>query len=485
MKLSNAKYIEHLDTDLNNNPLSEAVQVVLNKDRLYRAISHKTSIQKNFWELPEIYQQTQLRQLTEVHVPLTQTWNLYIKMMSLILFGYVRRNPMSKEMRMFNARLAECVRNGKIFNPGPQSGIGPTTAPSSLVKGDSGCGKTKGIRGTLGQIQQVITHTSYKGEHFKKEQLTWVSFDLPPNGSPKAMTANFFRAVDNALGTSYAAEWSDKEKYSVDKLMAAMQHVASTHCLGLVHIDELQFMIGYKKIKNSPSLQTLETLFNKIGVPIILSSTQQGVDIFETLEEGDHRVGHDITTVRRMLNDKEFTFSTHLLDSDYFNEFFDVLFPSGIIHGPKSKKIITEFKKKFNDLSCGLPAIMTRLAHLHHETLVTLLQKEESADKNYVTFDVALLERVFNNQFSLIAPALVHLRNGNRLAYEKSIRNSETKKSTFSNKEAKKEAEKVERTVSTPVVLKTDSHPKLESNKGASLSLDGFKVGIEVHSGKS
>ncbi len=485
MKLHKTNYIEHPDANLNGNPLSEAIQVEISKKNLYRAISHKSFIQKNFWELPEIYQQTQLRQLTEVHVPLPQTWNLYNKMMSLILFGYVRRNPMSKEMRMFNARLAECMRSGKMFNPGAQSGIGPTTAPAALVKGDSGCGKTKGIRGILEQIPQVIVHTSYKGEHFKKEQLTWISFDLPPNGSPKAMTANFFRAVDNALGSNYAAEWSDNEKYSVDKLMAAMQHVASTHCLGLVHIDELQFMLGYKKIKDSPSLQTLETLFNKIGVPIIQSSTQQGIDIFETLKEGDHRLGHDMTTVRRMLNDRQFNFTTHLLDSEYFDELFNVLFPSGIIYGPKSKEIIKAFKAKFNDLSCGLPAIMTRLAHMHHESLMTLLQKTASESKSYSTFDTSLLQKVFNNQFGLIAPALVELRSGNRLAYEKSIRNSDTKKTTFSNTEMKKETKKSERTLSTPKVLKSEQHPQLEPHAVGSLSLDDFKVGIEASHDKS
>ena len=477
------KYIEHPDTNLNGNPLSEAIQVQLNQQSLYSAITHRANIQHNFWELPEIYQQTQLRQLTEVHIPVPQTWNLYNKMMSLILFGYVRRNPFSKDMRMFNARLAECMRNGKMFNPGPQSGIGPTTAPASLVFGDSGSGKTKGIRGVLGQIPQVITHTSYKGEHFKKDQLTWVSFDLPPNGSPKAMTASFFRSVDNALGTDYTTEWSNNEKYSVERLMAAMQHVASIHCLGLVHIDELQFMLGYKKIKDSPSLQTLETLFNKIGVPVIQSSTQQGVEIFETLKEGDHRLGHDITTVRRMLNDREFKFSTHTSDSVYFNDLFDALFPAGIIRGGLTE--IASFKQTFQRLSCGLPAIMNRLALLHHETIMTLLQKPDNAAHDYVTFDVGLLERVFKNQFSLIAPALVELRNGNRAVYEKSIRNEETKNTTYSDKEVRKEDKKINQLAKTPAVLKVDADRPLEPHTGTSLSLDDFKIGIEVSNAKN
>jgi hypothetical protein len=297
------------------------------------------------------------------------------------------------------------------------------------------------------------------------------------------MAANFFRAVDNALGTSYAKEWSDQSLYSVDRLMAAMQHVTSTHYLGIVHIDELQFMIGYKKIKGSPSLQTLETLFNKIGVPIIQSSTQQGIEIFESLKDGDHRLGHDMTTVRRMLNDREFKFSTHTYDSLFFNELFDALFPASLICGKQAD--IMSFKQTFHRLSCGLPAIMIRLAHMHHEILMTLQNKANNTNENHRTYDVELLNRVFKNQFNLIAPALVELRSGNSTAYENSIRNAATKKATFSNHDVKTENKKSKREVKNPTVVKTNSTSSLEPLTGQGLSLDDFKVGIEVDHGKS
>lgn len=481
--MAKAIYHTHLDLNLNNNPLSEAIQIELNRENLINNLTNLPNIQKNFWNLPELYQQTQLRQLTEIHIPVPQTWNLYNKILSLVLFGYVRRNPLSKEMRIQHARIAESMRLRKIYNPGPMLGIGPTTAPASLVFGDSGSGKTKAIRSILGEIEQVKSHQSYKGGHFKKEQLVWISFDLPPNGSPKAMAANFFRAVDNALGTSYANEWSDHRKFSVDGLMSAMQHVASTHYLGIVHIDELQFMIGYKKIKDSPSLQTLETLFNKIGVPIIQSCTQQGIEIFESLKDGDHRLGHDMTTVRRMLNDREFKFSTHNYDSPFFNELFNALFPPGLIYGSQSD--ITSFRQTFHRLSCGLPAIMIRLAHMHHETFMILQNKVNHTNKNDRTYDLELLNRVFKNQFNLIAPALVQLRSGNSGAYENSICNAKTKRATFSNNEVKTENKKSKSEVKNPTVVKTDSTSSLEPLTGQGLSLDNFKVGIEVDHGKS
>jgi hypothetical protein len=171
-----AKYHTHLDLNLNNNPLSEAIQIELNRENLINNLTNLPNIQKNFWNLPQLYQQTQLRQLTEIHIPVPQSWNLYNKILSLILFGYVRRNPFSKEMRKQHALIAESMRLRKIYNPGPMLGIGPTTAPASLVYGDSGSGKTKALRSILGEIRQVISHQSYKGEHFKKSN--WSGFLL-------------------------------------------------------------------------------------------------------------------------------------------------------------------------------------------------------------------------------------------------------------------------------------------------------------------
>jgi len=474
-------YKPHLDLNLNNNPLSEAIQVELSRENLIHSLKLLPSIQGNFWELPELYQQTQLRQLTDVHIPVPQTWNMYNKMLGLILFSYVHRNPFSAQTRMLNGKIAECMRLGGMYDP--VFTIGSTTAPTVLVQGDSGSGKSKGIRSVLVTIQQVHRHQCYQGEHFKKDQLVWISFDLPPNGSPKAMATNFFKAVDRALGTSYEKEWTSDIKISAEKLMGAMQHVASTHCLGLVHIDELQFMLGYAKIKGSPSLQTLEALFNKIGVPIIQSSTQQGVELFRSLKEGDHRLGHDITTVRRMLNDREFKFSTHAYESVYFDELFNALFPSKLILGSQTE--LENFKQSFHRLSCGLPAIMTRLAHMHHETLMILLGKEGRSTKNDRTFDTGLLNRVFKNQFSLIAPALVDLRNGNRASYEKSIRNDETKIATYSNKEVKAESQKSSKDVKQLAVLKTESSLQCEPLDGQALPLDDFKIGMEVDHDKN
>jgi hypothetical protein len=430
MLINEANYQPHFDLNLNGNPLTEAIQVELDKEKFLRTVTITPDIQENFWELPPFYHKTQLLQLTDVHTPHPHIWNLYCKILSLILYSYVRRSPFSRDVMQQRVEIAEQMRKGEFPENTP---IGPTTALTALIYGVSGTGKTSTIRTILKQINQVIHHTSYKAAPFKASQLTWVSFDLPPNGAPKAMAANFFRAVDAALGTEYAKEWERKNNVSVDRHLSGMQQVAYEHHLGLVHIDELQFMLKYAKHKDSPSLQIIESLFNKIGIPIIQSCTEDGLEIFQQLSSGDYRVGTDTTTLRRMLNDRSFKFSHHKLDSDYFDQLFNSLFPNALIYQNKQHNL-KQFKSEFHRLSCGLPAMMVRLAGLHHEALLNTYSKPNTDKSIFHTFNVDILKTIYKNQFSLIDPALQEYRYGNQQGYEKGVR-SNSPRANFTNEE--------------------------------------------------
>ncbi|MDN2662640.1 ATP-binding protein [Psychromonas sp. 14N.309.X.WAT.B.A12] len=457
-----AKYKQHIDTNLNDNPLCEAIEIELDKKSLLRKLTVTPKIMPNFWELPMIYQMTQLRQLTEIHIPAPEAAPLYYKIMSLILFSYVHRNPFSKEMRRLADNVASEMRKGHFYESNNDS---LTTAPTSLVYGESGTGKTTVIRRVLSHIPQTIQHTSYQGKHFTTRQIVWVSFDLPPNGSPKAMVANFLRAVDTALGNereeSYTYKWVDTNaRYSVDKLMAAMQNITVQHAIGLVHIDELQFMLGHNKIKDSPTLQVLETLFNKIGIPLLLSSTRQGVELFDTLKDSNSRLGHDMTTVRRMLNDRQFMLKAYPINHKNFDALFNALFPPGLmIEGIQPSN--HTFKQYFHELSCGLPAIMTRLAQQYHETLVNLRQTPKNIERYQLTYDTSLLSNVFKNQFSLIEPALLAFRAGNNTKYEQALQKSANNKKAYSNTEVQHvDGENNKEAAQPPSVLKSHESPQ-------------------------
>ena len=407
-----AQYNQHQVQDLNNNPLCSAIPVLSDKSSILAALKKLPSINTNFWTLPEVYQQTELLKLDYLHVPVPQLYALYNKFVSFIFHGYSLYSPMSAERRRFQLDIALTARNDEYFTGG---GCGVrTTSNSVLVSGHSGTGKTTAIRAGLSLIPQVIEHEIFNGVSFKQDQLVWVSFDLPATSSSKALALNFFAAVDQALGTNYYNEWKDKSHRSVDRHLGQMQLIAINHHLGLVHIDEIQFMLEYKKQKDSPSFIVLEALFNKLGIPMILSCTSMGR---ESLLADSKRL--DFTTARRLLNNREFKFSIFRISDRFFTEMFDALFAPELCTNNEIPG--QRFKEKFYFLSCGLPAVMHRLAYLHHETVSQLRAKKPERADEYNTDDLVRLEKVFRNQFSLISNALKNLRAGIDSLFERQI----------------------------------------------------------------
>jgi hypothetical protein len=279
-------------------------------------------------------------------------------------------------------------------------------------------------------IPQVIEHEHYQGNSYRQQQLVWISIDMPTTPSIKALALNFFKAVDTALGHSkYYEEWSNKSRLSVDAHLNGMALAASSHELGLVHIDELQFLLKYSKSANTPNLQNIEALFNKIGIPIIMSCTTHGLQVFLPDCNARDTLQFDMTTVRRMLSDRLFHFESVKFGSLHFTDLFNALFPDDLSH----PAIIFDeaFKEKFYTHSCGLPAVMTRLAQLFYEVLLQLVSNTEKK----LPTAMAILNSVFKDQFSLIEPALKLLRAGQPDLYEAKLLSSDSGKRAFSNAE--------------------------------------------------
>jgi hypothetical protein len=398
--------------ELEGNPLTEALPHIEGAE-LLKILTHIPEIPDNFQKAPQYAKEFQLRKLKKAHIPQAIMTGLYESIYSAILDRYNAYHPMSAKHMRKQLQLAEVAVNKVKFS---SEGIYSSIAPSMLVDGQSGSGKTTLIRSTLHMLPQVIEHESYKGRLFRQDQLVWVSFDLPSTASKKALALNFFKAVDAALGIDkYHKKWSEKPRESVDSHLNAMQLIAETHHIGIIHIDEIQFMLKYPQGKDTPSFAVLEALFNKLGVPVILSTTTQGLALFDT-DNGENQFV-DMTTTRRMLSERQFTCKIHKAEDKFFNQLFDALFPPQVC--TEGKPPGREFRLRFHRHSCGLPFMMVRLAHLHHETIFRLREKLPQKAESIQTDDIDSLNKTYNKQFRLIHRALENLRNGNDLAFEK------------------------------------------------------------------
>lgn len=428
-----ATYRSHPDESLNNNPLTESIKVISSTKDVINKLHRHASIQQNYWDLPSVYKKTQQRQLTIIHEPHPWSSELYEDVISQLLFGLIERHPYEPhtvKMQMELAKIARLKKKEEIHKALFQAEhFWQTTAPCSVGYGLSGSGKTTTIRNVLRLIPQVVEHHEYQGKLFRQDQLTWISFDLPPSHSPKALALNFFRAVDEALGTDYFVTWSKRSKDSIEHHYAAMQLVAAVHYLGFIHIDEVQFMTKYPKSKEAPSLSIIESLFNKIGVPTLLTCTPEGMDLFEPIPDPDTPKLANYTLTRRVFSEESYKFTVCDYESRFFNNLFDELFPLGL--SLDGKQPTESFKRVFYNLSAGLPAIIVRLARLYHKTATTLARTRKNIEPEI------LLNEVFNTKFSLLKDTLEQLRQGKEKAFEKKLKKSPQGKTAWSDDEVK------------------------------------------------
>lgn len=436
-KIVKAKYIEHKDEDLNNNPLTESIQVIIDHDEIRDRLLEQPPVQENFWDLPGFYKKTQLNTLTRYHVANDYCPFLYHKFCELMLCHYQYRDPFSVEQVRLKTMLSEYAREKTYLLPTIRL-AGVTTAPSSLLHGPSGSGKTTTIRNSLSLIPQVIIHESYQGKPYKYPQITWLSFDCPATASPKALALSFFAAIDSALSktdkpSSYAKKWEGRERVGVEHLYGMMQSLAARYNIGLVHIDELQFFLSYIKSPKSPSLQIIESLFNKIGIPVFLSSTTEGLTLFDPIETESGKIP-DFTIIRRMIDDREYELKPLKYGTKNFDDTFNLFFRAEVCIGGILPS--EDFKRQFHYLTAGLQSAIARLARLYLETVI-MLNNEGNGKSKTLPDDITILNSVYQKQFYRMDYALSFLREGNIIEFDKECPKTDDGKIDFDSKPEK------------------------------------------------
>ncbi len=154
-----------------------------------------------------------------------------------------------------------------------------TKARGFSITGVGGMGKSTTVENILLQYPQVITHKKYHGTDFIFIHLVWLKLDCPQDGSARSLCINFFRAVDEILGTNYETHYV-RERSAVSTLLPQMARVAALHCIGLLVIDEIQNLREAASGGASQLINFFVQLENTIGVPFILIGTDEAKHLF-------------------------------------------------------------------------------------------------------------------------------------------------------------------------------------------------------------
>lgn len=138
--------------------------------------------------------------------------------------------------------------------------------------GVSGMGKSTALRRLLGLYPRALNHSCYQDRPLTLKQVVWLHLECPSNGGVKAFCYEFFRHVDELIGTSYLSKFGAGNN---DTLMMNMARVAAWQALGLLVVDEIQNISAARSGGAEQLINHMVRLRNEIGIPVILVGTPE------------------------------------------------------------------------------------------------------------------------------------------------------------------------------------------------------------------
>lgn len=353
------KYQSSLRDKYADNPFVAAMPPFMEKEEFDLAMGHRQSLPHDLFEMSRIDAKEEIDDLKKTYLPLNKAYQLYEHMYLQMRIYYGEVNPLAAEARRLQNELSKSLKTGVEFK---QEGaeLYKELCPTILVSGEAGCGKSTTTRKILSLFPQIIQHQKFAGKPFNNEQIVFLSFDMQSSRSRKALVYAFFAELDRVLGADASKDFI-KGITLLDKLLGAMKLALHKYSVGIVHIDEFQFALNRRKKDDDVfTIAELEALFNQVGVPIILSTTQDAINEFSINAASADSQTTALQSVRRLSSTAHITFEQWKYDETFTNELIDICFPQSIFCGPH--QIDKKFKIQLLMYAAGVPDAMVALA---------------------------------------------------------------------------------------------------------------------------
>jgi hypothetical protein len=273
-----ASYTEQKINDYKDNPLIETLPPILNMGEAIDSITCYPDYQDSERELSTELRLHCVGRLRRFVEPIEKHLNIEGKISRCIRDGYIARNPLGKEAKIRFRIVKQAIISGKEI--ADMQWETRSTASGFAILGISGIGKSTAVERVLSLFPKIIVHSEYKGNPLSFYQLPYIKLDCPSDGSRKELPLQFFKKVDELLGTDYERKFASRGE-SLEKMRNCMVQVANLHALGVLVIDEIQHL-GIKGVGHEKILNFLVTLVNTIGVPVVLIGTPKAKPILQS-----------------------------------------------------------------------------------------------------------------------------------------------------------------------------------------------------------
>lgn len=252
-----------------DNPLIEALPDLLSDEDFILLTAFLPPHRKVMAEHSKKVRLTYIRRVLQFFQPMNNHVLLNQRIGSIIREGYYSRNPISDlGWVQLNEKLEDLKSRLKYgiapHQPSPELGFS--------VIGIGGVGKTLGINSVLRTYPQIIVHSRYTDSNNRvhslmRTQIVFVRLD----GTLKSLCVKFFKEVDRLTGTStcyrdYAFKGTVPR--NATEMLPDMALVAATYSIGLLVIDEIQFLSKQKSGGRELMLHWFTELVDSIKIPL-------------------------------------------------------------------------------------------------------------------------------------------------------------------------------------------------------------------------
>lgn len=290
-------------TEFEGNPLLEALPPIWTTAQVMKLLNRQPNFNPDDISLPDKVRYLKIQEALTFFVPLDIHLDLEESFSSVILMGYLSRNPCNKD---YWKKIEKQLETFDQYADQYESDEDPSwTASGFNIVGISGVGKSRSVLRILNLYPQVIYHSKYQNKLFTESQIVWLKVECPRDGSLKDLCLSFFYSVDCILGTNYLETYS-RGNPTIDRLLLSMEIVASNHFLGVLAIDEIQRLSFAKSGGDVAMLNFFVKLINSIGVPVCLIGTYKAISVlsgeFSQMRRG---TGQGDVVWHRMENDEQ------------------------------------------------------------------------------------------------------------------------------------------------------------------------------------
>lgn len=271
------------------NILTQGLGPILSRKQILKRLTYLPPHPSNIGNVPKHIRLHLLMALRDFHVPSLEGARLVETTDLMVRPSYAYRNPESPQTW------------GMIYGDAENRKSPRAPAMAAVAVGHSGAGKTEAILRGLGCYPcQIITHESFPHVVGKHHQVLWQSIDVPPSGRASDLAANLMITWDSTMERHFPGcprrfdRTLEKERRDGQKMLDEWRQVASTHFLGLLHLDEVQNFFKLptleKRRKQKDTTGELElriiedqclkwilTLTNTWQIPLLLSGTPDGI----------------------------------------------------------------------------------------------------------------------------------------------------------------------------------------------------------------